>query len=155
MEHEMPVLVGIGNIPKEARPAASVVRLKRLDRCNMSGAEAIEPTSFLPPLETLLLVFNRKLGAIDDLTGIENGKFENEVVESRPEIVANLADHDAEDGRDFLKLMEEELRFSQMLGITIPFPGNGVFLFFPESFDPTYKISQVFFCPNRAGDCAI
>jgi hypothetical protein len=110
MEHEMPVLVGIGNIPKEARPAASVVRLKRLDRCNMSGAE---------------------------------------------EIVANLADHDAEDGRDFLKLMEEELRFSQMLGITIPFPGNGVFLFFPESFDPTYKISQVFFCPNRAGDCAI
>jgi len=110
------VFVRIGNVAEAASPAASVVRLKRLDDCNMRGTESIQPATFAPPLEVLQLVFNRKLGTIDDLSRIEDGKLEDEVVESRTKIVANFADHDPEGRGNFQEAIFDELRFAKMIG---------------------------------------
>jgi hypothetical protein len=154
IDRQMPVFVGVGQLAETPRPVASLVRLKRLDGCNMSCVEGLEPTA-LPMLKALGLVLDRELGIPVDLAGIQNGKFIDQIIEGGSEIVTKLADQDAQNGRNLESSFYDELWFAQMLRVTIPLPGNSLSLLLSDDFDLSYKIIEVFFCPSCASEGAV
>jgi hypothetical protein len=155
MECKLAVFVGTGEALKRCRPIDSVVRLQSLDCCYMGGIEAVEPSTLFPPLESLLLVFDRELSSIDASPGIERGKLIDQIIEGGSKIVCDFADDNTDLDRNSEPLINDELRFAKMVRVCIPFQGTSLFLFLPESFTPCYKIKNVFACPRGTGKRAV
>ena len=149
MINEMSVFVGIGDIAKKCRPLASTVRLQILDGGYMAGIEAVQPDIF-PPIKALSLIFDRKLGAINNFPSIKDSEFIDQIIEGRSEIVADFTNDDTNLNGKCWDAMHNELRFAEGVRVSTPFPRAGIFLVLPDSVDPCYKIKNVFACPGCA-----
>lgn len=91
---EMPVFVGIGGFPQVFRPVASLIRLQPLNGCNMRGVNAFEAGLATVAPEVIYRVHNRELCSALLAAGVEFGEFENEIIQSAPKVITNLAEAD-------------------------------------------------------------
>jgi len=151
VRHELTVLVGTRNVPKDCRPVTTSIRLQRLDSCYMGGVETFEPSSLFPMRETLVSVFNRKLCSIDDHAAVEESKFVNKVIKGGTEIITDFPNDNTDIDRNIQVSTDDEIKFAEMIRVCIPFPGTCVLLLLPEGVESCYKIENVFACPCGPG----
>lgn len=93
--NETSVLVYVRQNLKGPNPVASVVRLQPLEQCDVFVADAFEKGRAVS-LEELWRIVNRKLNAgISRKAGIRLRELNDEIVETAPQCVGELANHDA------------------------------------------------------------
>jgi hypothetical protein len=116
----------------------------------MVGIHSFEPR-LGTPLKVIFSVFDRELRAALRGAGIQLCEFEDEIIESRPQIVANLADQDRDSHRreDWYDNLDIVRRFRIKLN------DNGLFIFLPESFKPSIEIIKMFSCPIYSFESAV
>jgi len=88
-DDEMSVLVWVGIGSEPFRPIDSVIRLQPLDSCRMRVVDELE-IGFAPSPESILRVLNWELRAALLGAGIVFSEFEDEILQSRPEMAKNL-----------------------------------------------------------------
>jgi hypothetical protein len=147
---ETTVLVGIGEGGESASPITSTIRLQILDRCHMRGIETLQPSTIYAPPEALWLIFDRELCPLYDPTGIEEGEFKNEIIESSPKIVTNLSGQKTEIEGYNLFLDKNDL--DAVRSIRVEIPNGGITLRLPDGFNSFYKLTKVFACPVNTGE---
>lgn|SRR6185295_11871161 len=94
LDSETHMLILVGDFLKELEPMSpvcSVVRLQPLDSYRMRVIDSIE-TAFAPSPESAWRLIDRELRVLLLRAGIKNGKLVDEVVETRSEVVSDLAD---------------------------------------------------------------
>jgi hypothetical protein len=119
----------------------------------MRGANAFEIGNCALSSEILFRVYNRKLCAVLLNAGIELGELENEVIQSTPQVIANLPyqNADAQGGWHVEGADQQET----VRGIRLEFDANGSFVL-PERLGQTLpQIDKVFLCPRYSFERAI
>jgi hypothetical protein len=97
---EFPVTVGVGEFAKEIKWLPSVVRLKRLEKCNMFTADTFEiAIPHTLTREAIWQTFKRKLDALGDASRILLGKNTSKVIQCIAQAACELA-HDDHELRD-------------------------------------------------------
>ena len=93
---EVFMLVEVADLSECSNPIASVVRLQPLNCCNMRGSEAIQEPSFAEgiSLKAFWRLFDRELVSSFD-TCVENGKLDDEIVQSSSKTVRNITGQDS------------------------------------------------------------
>jgi len=142
---QVPVFVRVGAIAEECGPIASVVRLKPLDLCDMSGVDLYEHTWSVTP-ETIRAVFNRKLRSLLLDAGVKFGELEDEIIECPSKVIANLANKDWEPHSDIGFGGQTDLQ-NLVRGIRIEVNDTSVRLLPGDFLDVPVQFRKVFACP--------
>jgi hypothetical protein len=91
-------------------------------------------------------IVNRKLCALLDDSRIKIGQFKNKIVESRSQIVTNLAEQNTDDGRG-----PRELEWGPIVSvirrIRIKVDSNRLKIILPEDIDLPLQLNKMFLCP--------
>jgi len=120
----------------------------------MSGVDAFEPSSINASLKSLFLVFNRKLSVVLRRAGIELSEFENEIIKGTSEVVANLADKDAEP-HIVKSFSGQGDPCDAVRGMRIELNADNICLFREHDFRPPFEISKVLVCPSYSVESAV
>lgn len=147
-EMERPVLVLVGDVPKNARPVASFVRLIPLDDSYVFILHAFE-TGLPPSREALWAILDRELGLFAGSALPKKGQLIDKVVQSDPQIVDDLPGDQAE------HLWRRVLLTDNRDCLTLHLYGRGLALFSVEGVDPSLEVRQMFNCPLDPKECAI
>lgn len=143
---EFPVLVFIRKVNERCRPIASLVRLEPLDRCDMSGIDALAPGILCPTSELIFSVYERKIREILRRAGIEFRDLKDQIFEGGSEIVANLADPNGEAQGN---TNAERGNAAELLpAIGLEMSDSSLLLFERECNHPLPKVLKVFICPH-------
>jgi hypothetical protein len=143
---ERAVLIGIRDGLQNLYPVASVIRLQLLDSCDMLGAESFKLGSFVPR-EYRWRITDEKLSAILGGFGVVSSKLVNEVIKSGPEVVANLPQHNADDGWVGKFTRREGVGLIGRIGIEIN-PG-GIKIVLPEGVNELLQLRKMISLPYR------
>lgn len=143
---KMAMFVGVGQLPKGARPFAASKWLQPLDSCLVSDAETFQIVSMYPGfllIPSLWPTFNRKLRALLDFPRIQDGELVNEVIKGRPHIVDCFTDEDA-NARWYVRIDGIHEHAGE--------PGwdtNGnLWVRLPEGVQHPLQVTQVLICPS-------
>src|SRR5207244_3188885 len=149
---ESPVFVWVGDVAEGLRPVASVVRLQRLDLCDMAAIEVVKPSSLAVTLEEVFCVINGKLSALLRAAGVEDSQLVDEVIEGGPEVVTDLADQDAKQQRwGDLRPIAEQIFFAARLEVK----EHQLALMVTKGLNLSFQLLKVFTCPRYALERAI
>jgi hypothetical protein len=151
---KFPMFISIGDITENGCPLASLVRLKPLDCCYMSGVDAAEPTSGFPMFETLCAVFDRELSSGLFCAGIKSCQSEDEIIERTAQVVTNLPDDYANHRRNANDFVSDS-PLNMIWRVRILFNDNGIFIPFAQFKEQPIEFRKVFLCPTYTIESAI
>jgi hypothetical protein len=150
---EFPVFIHVRKIAKDFSPVASLVRLERLEFCDMSGIESLAPGVLCPRPELIWRAYDRKLRELLSLSGIKLGELKDEVIEGATKVVADFTNQDADThGRE---RVIRSRGFECVGRIRIEITDNGILLFAKRREEPMPQISKVFCCPHYSFEAGI
>jgi hypothetical protein len=149
---KLSMFVWVGDDAESLSPIASAVGLKPLDCCEMSGLEKI-PAGFLPTSEFIFRAYNGKLRELLLDSGVQFDKFENEVIESGAQIIANFSDKNTKTRACECFSREKWLRI--MRGTRVELHRHGFFLKPEDGREPLLKVRQMFLCPSYSFEHAV
>jgi len=150
---ELPVFIHVRKVAKNLSPIASIIRLERLEVCNMRGIEALAPDILCPRPELIFRVYDRKLRELLSLSGIVFKDFKDEVIESATKVVTNLANQDSDTHGREREILSCGLECVRRVRIEIT--ENGILLFAKRREKPMPQISKVFVCPDYSFEAGI
>jgi hypothetical protein len=136
-----PVLVRIRKVSEDLDPGTSVERLKSFNRCDMLGVQAFEPGPYVSG-ERLWAVVNGKLSPVLRYTAVVFSEFEDQIVEGRSKIIANIAQHDANDGR--MRHLRSGVNVSFIRGLCIEMNPGLLQIVPPEDAEIALQFTEVF-----------
>jgi hypothetical protein len=149
---KFPMFVRIRDKAKDFCPTASVAWLQRLNTCYMSSIETFK-VGIYPSLESLFLVFNRKLSEVLLNAGVTLRELENEVIKSGTQVVTDLPNQNGDTHRHDEGIWPEDLRV--MRGIRIELGDSDIAVEFGQRSEPRPQITKMFFCPDYSFESAI
>jgi hypothetical protein len=138
--YKRPVLVHIGEPLKPLEPVVSVVWLKPLEGCYMKVVESLEVAVY-PSVEVTFSVFDRELCHILDRPTVQPGKFRDEVVKGRAEVIGSFSNKDSD------PIREDHFSNIEVESILIPMPNCKIELLIPRFGKEGINLKHVFFCP--------
>jgi hypothetical protein len=143
------MLVGIGHLTENLRPAATAEWLQPLNDCLVASRYTFEPPAM--GLPSSWRIFNRKLCSLLDISRIEESKFINKIIECRAQVVYGFSNQDTENLWDQSWAVASDNRLP--IGV-VSQPkihinmSRHIVHFFEEQSTFTFEPRQVVLCPT-------
>jgi hypothetical protein len=149
VDDKMPMLVWIGNDPKEPKwvlPTLSTVRLQPVDCCPMGPIDSSEPSLASSP-EAISGITKRELSTVLLYAGIKESKFIDKIVEGSSEVIDCFANQNRNLWRNWAVTRSKAKRIFSTFRIEIFLLPNGFVFLINKGIDKRFQGSKVFLCP--------